>query len=113
MSYSASARRPSGSTLETVVALKRVPLVHVTVHEDGAFIVVGTDATSHACERIVAGALRARAVERFPGLRDVIAEPPALLRAGGQIASRRRTPYELGRRTEDLEPLTDGELEIV
>ena len=47
--------------LATVPRLKRVPLVHVTVHEDGALIVMGHDAMGRTCQSVVDGTLRARA----------------------------------------------------
>src|SRR5215472_8689576 len=79
--------------LEAVSCLQGVPFVHVSMHEHGTVVVVRGDATCRARERVLDGALGARAVELLPHNRDGINEPATLVGAGGQATAGRRAPY--------------------
>jgi hypothetical protein len=83
------------------------------MHQDGALIIVGSDTTRRAGERVADRTFRARAAELLPGHRDEIGEPPALLSAGWQTAARGGAPYPRGRRAENLVPLLNRERQLV
>ena len=78
--------------LEAVAGLQRVPLLHVTVHEDRPLVVVGVEPALRTREGVLDGALRARFVEFGPRLGDVIHQPHGLLGAGRQATVVRGPP---------------------
>ena len=65
--------------LEPIPRFQGVPLVHVTMDEDGAFFPVCVSAPFRAGERMVDGALRTWVIQLLPGCSDEVCEPSSLL----------------------------------
>jgi hypothetical protein len=93
--------------LESVRRFQRIPLVDVTVDEDGPFVAMGIDATLCTREGVVDGSLGARVIELLPGRRDEVGEPATLLGAGWQTAAGCGPPDARRCCTQDLVPSLD------
>ena len=87
--------------------------MHVSVHEDGALVVMRVDPARCASEGVIDRALGAGVAELDPQISDEPHEEPALLRSGRQATVGRRAPHLLGRRGKDLVPLLDRQGQLV
>jgi len=77
---------------EAVRRLECIPLVDITMHENRPRVVVSIDPARSATQRIIDGALRARATELLPRSHGVIDEIPTLVGAARCARSRRSAP---------------------
>ena len=102
-SYSAAARRPSGSTsLKAVGGLERVPLMNVTVHEHRALVAMGIAAPLCADQCVLDGAFAARPVELLPHRGNELGERSGFGGSGRQTAAGRGMPDARGSGDKDL-----------
>ena len=87
--------------------------MNVTVNEHGGLVAVRIAAARRARQRVLDGALAARAVEFLPHRGDEFPEPPGLAGAGRQTAVWSGTPDPRRSGDQDLVPSTDRQSKLV
>ena len=92
---------------------QRVPLVNVTVNQDGALVVVRGDTTRGAAERVLDRPLGARMSELLPHRRDRLDKPARLARPAAQPTRGRGAPNARRRPAQNLVPAGGRKAELV